>query len=156
MTRRNTIAYYILFLLTGGLFGVYWSFRMARDIATEKPSHIPGLRVIGVAVACGYVLYFGLVGYLAWDFLQRSNTVRSGVLTEAQASWPTGPFLVVAALAFALTAAWLYVTFRVAAYLRERGVAVPGNPTLFLLLCVYGATFPLLQSRLNRLAGSGE
>lgn len=154
MNHRNTLGYYVLFLVTGGLFGVYWSFLMAGDIASEIPSHIPGLRKLGRAVTFGYAAYFGLVGYLAWDFFQRSQTIQSGYVTEAQASSPAGIAFAAVVLALALVASWLYVTFRVAAYIRERGVSVPGNLALFLLIFVYGATFPLLQSRLNRLATS--
>jgi NO-binding membrane sensor protein with MHYT domain len=155
MSRRNTLLYYLFFLVTGGLFGFYWSFLMAGDIATEKPSHIPRLRQLGGAFACGLVVYFGLVGYLAWDFFQRVEAIRSGPVAAAQASWPPGLFFVGVALAIALGACWLYVTFRVAEYVRERGIAVPSNPALFLLLFVYGASLPILQSRLNRLAAAG-
>lgn len=155
MSRRNTLAYYVLFLVTGGLFGVYWSFVMAGDIAREEPSHIPGLRTLGRAVAGGYAAYFGLVGYLAWDFLQRSDAIQGGYVSESQASAPAGAVFAAVVLALALVSSWLYVTFRIAAYIRERGASLPGNVALFLLLFVYGATFPLLQIRLNRLATRG-
>ena len=58
-------------------------------------------------------------------------------------------------LALYVSVAWLYIVFRIAGYLRERQVPVPGNFALSLLVLFFGVAFPLLQSGLNRLAPGG-
>ena len=151
MKRRSPILYFILFLVTGGLFGLLWTFLMARDVNAAKHDHIRGLGWLIVTCALALAGYLYISNYLLQIYLELLAELEAGRFIVLP---PVGGAEALALLfGLYVSVAWLYIVFRIASYLRERQVPVPGNFALSLLFLLFGVAFPMLQSRLNRLAG---
>ena len=150
MKRRSPVLYFILFLVTGGLFGLVWTFLMARDVNAVKPGHVRGLAWLVPTCVVACVAYLGISWYLFQGYLELLAELEAGRLVVIPEFGSAEGIALL--LGLYLSVAWLYMVFRVASFLRERQVPIPGNFVLSLLFLAWGIAFPLMQSRLNRLA----
>jgi hypothetical protein len=146
--RRSVLWHYVLFWITGGLFGVVWAYLMNRDIQTVEPAHFPNLRKLGGSMLAAFALYFGLFFYLLSELVAGREQIRSGSF-EGEV-WDPVTFTIAMSVALFLMGSWFYCLLSAAKFVRRARVPLPGNIVLFLLLLVYGISLPLVQTRLNR------
>ena len=153
MKRRSPVLCFILFLVTGGLFGLLWTFLMARDVNVAKPAHVRGLGWLGATCALALVAYMGISSYLFQGYLEMLSELEAGRFVVMPSFGSAEAIALL--LGLYVSVVWLYLIFRVASYLRERQIPIPGNFVLSLLFLAFGIALPLMQSRLNRLAPGG-
>jgi hypothetical protein len=146
--QRSVFWHYLLFLLTGGLFGLLWVYLMNRDIQAVEPAHLRSLRWLAPTSLVALVLYLCFLLYFTEQFFAAREQIQSGQFHGDLGS-PTA-FAMAMAIALFLVVSWVYGLFSAAAFVRSEHVGLPGNFVLSLLLLVYGISLPLVQSRLNR------
>ena len=139
---------YVLFLLTGGLFGPVWVYLMNRDIQLVEPAHFPGLKRFGTAMLIAFTLHVGFFVYFAIEFYVTREQIRIGTF-EGNLGWPVA-FPIVMLNAIFFIGCWVYGLLATARFVRSARVPLPGNAALFFLLLAYGASLALVQIRLNR------
>ena len=146
--QRNVFWHYVLFWITGGLFGLLWAYFMNRDIQAVEPTHFPGLRKLGASMLAALALHFGLFFYLISELTFAREQIRSGTF-DGQVEHPA-VFPIAMSVALFIVGAWFYCLLSAARFVRRVRVPLPGNAALLLLLLVYGISLPLVQARLNR------
>ena len=146
--QRNVFWHYVLFLVTGGLFGVFWAYLMNRDVQAVEPGHFPSLRKLGALMLGALALHIGMFFDLMSEFTFVREQIRSGSF-DGQVGH-SAVFPIAMSVALFLVGSWFYCLLSAARFVRRAGVPLPGNVALFLLLLVYGISLPLVQARLNR------
>jgi len=146
--HRSVLWHYVLFLITGGLFGAVWAYLMNRDIQTVEPAHFPNLKKLGAMMLAAFALYLGLFFHLLSHLVAVREQIRGGSFEGAV--WDPVTFTIAMSVALFLMGSWFYCLLSAARFVRRAGVPLPGNVVLFLLLLVYGISLPLVQARLNR------
>ena len=144
MKRRRPWLYYLLGLLSGGVFWIAWTFLMARDVNAASKGGVPRLGALTV-VYCGvFTLYLGLVAYQMYR-------VETYTLSDGQPFQPISSSYIVllAVLALFLLACPAYLAAKTSAFLRGRGRPTLGPFASGALFVCYGISLPLLQRKLN-------
>ena len=132
-SMRITV-YYLLTLLTGGQFAFIWLFIMAKQAGLN----IPKYKII--LFFSVYSIYLLLVFSSIYQFINGQHPT----LIESPITFKLMPLMVVLIFWFAGS-----VFYKVISYIRSQSIELPNNIILTVLILVYGATFPLLQSKLN-------
>ena len=146
--QRGVFLHYVLFWLTGGLFGPVWVYLMNRDIQLVEPAHFPGLKRFGAAMLIAFTLHVGFFIYFAIEFYATREQIRIGTF-EGNLGPPVAlPIAMLNAIFF--IGCWVYGLLATARFVRSARVPLPGNVALFFLLLVHGISLPLVQVRLNR------
>ena len=115
---------------------------MAKDVNSLKPNCIPRLSLFGLIFSSLYITYMAMFGYLIYQF--PSIEAPDGELS----SFPYFPIMV--AISVIMLSYVVYLITKITGFVRESGVRVIGNIGLILLFFVYLVSFPILQSKLNR------
>lgn len=141
MKNMKTASFYILTLLTGGQFAMPWLFLMASQANANNSLFHPKLKQHAVIFSIVYCIYLSFIFYGMYQFinnhgasiLQNSIVFTSLLCISIGLLWYTGALL-----------------FKIAGYIRAQTIDLPSNTVLILLVFIYAAAFPLLQSKLNR------
>ena len=138
----RTTGFYILTLLTGGQFALLWLFLMTSQTNKKNNAFHPKLKHHAVIFFTIYTLYLSLIFYGMYQFSQ--NQGATSMLQR--------PVVLTVLLIIAVGLLWYagVLLFKIVGFIRSQKIELPGNIVLVLLVFVYAATFPLLQSRLNR------
>lgn len=138
---RSTV-FYILTLLTGVQFALLWLFLMTSQTNKINNAFHPTLKHHAVIFFTMYSLYLSLIFYGIYQ-----SSLNNGATSMLQ-----NPVALTVLLIMAVGLLWYagILLFKIAGFIRSHTIELPGNMALILLVFVYAAAFPLLQSRLNR------
>lgn len=131
---------YLLTLLTGGLFGFYWLFSMAKQV--QISGYLFKTKFFSVTL----ILYLLTVFFLISQVAQKSTgvIVSNSILTTLLPVWLFSLVIILFYLIFSTLSA-------VSKGINEKGVGAPQGLKLYLLFALYLVALPLLQVRLNKI-----
>ena len=144
--KRNPLIHWLLTVLTGSVYGIFWIYKMAIDansIAGEEKIKIKKNVCITVILFVVYLILFTLNFQ---TFLKNFELAQAG-------SSPEGPGLIFL-INWLVGLAWLIhlvsLLIRTANIARTK-IQIPSSAVLALLTFIYMITLPLLQSKLNKI-----
>ena len=130
------VGYYLLTLATFGQFSFVWTYLMAKEAQLDDDQLHSDTKLFVPL----YVLYIGFLFFT----LYYQKVYKAPFIHE---------YFYVSCLAFAIALCLIWLLFkwlfRIASHIRSNSIELPNNFVLFLLLCVYAITLPLLQNKLN-------